>query len=220
MRNLILGAIAALTVAGPAHAVTFSSAGAVATPGGLKDPGLAANETVLADFDSAAHSGVTVTVTGPAGFYTGSYSGLAAAPVGDTSKYLALGNGGMATVMFNSLKVNSLSVYLGSIDSYNTLEVLNRAGDVIKTWTGNDQPPHNGDQFASATNRRLFINFDKADDVGALRFRSSGVAFEFDTIGGAVAGVPEPASWVLMIGGFGLVGGAMRRRQRATVRFA
>lgn len=31
-----------------------------------------------------------------------------------------------------------------------------------------------------------------------------------------VAGVPEPASWALMIGGFGLVGAALRRRQGAT----
>ena len=30
-----------------------------------------------------------------------------------------------------------------------------------------------------------------------------------------VAGVPEPASWALMLGGFGLVGGAMRRRRVA-----
>jgi len=35
-------------------------------------------------------------------------------------------------------------------------------------------------------------------------------------IGGAV---PEPASWAMMLGGFGLVGGAMRRR-RTAVRFA
>jgi hypothetical protein len=33
------------------------------------------------------------------------------------------------------------------------------------------------------------------------------------------AAVPEPASWALMIGGFGLAGAAMRRRP-ATVRFA
>ncbi|WP_223796681.1 NF038122 family metalloprotease [Sphingomonas nostoxanthinifaciens] len=33
-------------------------------------------------------------------------------------------------------------------------------------------------------------------------------------------GVPEPATWAMMLGGFGLVGGAMRRRQRTTVRFA
>jgi hypothetical protein len=38
-----------------------------------------------------------------------------------------------------------------------------------------------------------------------------------DVSGGAV---PEPASWALMLGGFGLVGGAMRRRQRMAVRFA
>jgi hypothetical protein len=31
---------------------------------------------------------------------------------------------------------------------------------------------------------------------------------------------PEPASWVMMIGGFGAVGAAMRRRRRTLVRFA
>jgi len=31
--------------------------------------------------------------------------------------------------------------------------------------------------------------------------------------------VPEPASWALMLGGFGLVGGAMRSRKRAAVSF-
>lgn len=34
------------------------------------------------------------------------------------------------------------------------------------------------------------------------------------------AGVPEPATWALMILGFGAIGGAMRRRRAATVRFA
>jgi uncharacterized protein YjiK len=32
--------------------------------------------------------------------------------------------------------------------------------------------------------------------------------------------VPEPASWAMMIAGFGLIGGAMRRRQKAAVTFA
>jgi len=32
--------------------------------------------------------------------------------------------------------------------------------------------------------------------------------------------VPEPASWALMLGGFGLVGGAMRSRRKAAVTFA
>ena len=49
-----------------------------------------------------------------------------------------------------------------------------------------------------------------------------------DTPGGSIVtgetapagGVPEPASWAMMLGGFGLVGGAMRRRQRIALRFA
>lgn len=32
--------------------------------------------------------------------------------------------------------------------------------------------------------------------------------------------VPEPATWAMMIGGFGMVGGAMRQRRRGKVRFA
>lgn len=33
-------------------------------------------------------------------------------------------------------------------------------------------------------------------------------------------GVPEPASWTMTLGGFGLVGGALRAGRRASVRFA
>jgi hypothetical protein len=29
---------------------------------------------------------------------------------------------------------------------------------------------------------------------------------------------PEPASWALMVGGFGLIGGAMRSRRKASIR--
>jgi hypothetical protein len=220
MRNLLLGAVAALTVAAPAQAVSFTSLGAVATPGGPVDPGLAANETMLVDFDSAPHAGVTVSTTGSAYLHTGSTGSYAAAPAGDTSQYLALGTGGTATIDFSgwSHNISSLSVYLGSIDSYNMIEVLNRAGAVIKTITGNDLPGQNGDWYASATNRRLTLNFDQSDNVGALRFSSTGVAFEFDSIGASVAGVPEPANWALMIGGFGLIGATMRRRQRTGLR--
>jgi len=32
-------------------------------------------------------------------------------------------------------------------------------------------------------------------------------------IGGAIGGVPEASTWAMMLGGFGLIGGAMRRRR-------
>jgi hypothetical protein len=43
-------------------------------------------------------------------------------------------------------------------------------------------------------------------------------AFNDITTSGSAA--PEPASWAMMLGGFGLVGGAMRSRRKAAVTFA
>ena len=53
----------------------------------------------------------------------------------------------------------------------------------------------------------LYVNWQ-----GVTTFTGATVA-----LGGAV---PEPASWALMLGGFGLVGGAMRSRRRQAVSFA
>ncbi|MCP6473655.1 PEPxxWA-CTERM sorting domain-containing protein, partial [Klebsiella pneumoniae] len=33
-------------------------------------------------------------------------------------------------------------------------------------------------------------------------------------------GIPEPTTWAMMIGGFGLVGGALRRRRSVQVTYA
>jgi hypothetical protein len=63
------------------------------------------------------------------GLYTGSYSGVAAAPAGDTSQYMAIGNGGSVLFDLRSLgTIDSASVYLGSIDSYNFIDVFGRDG--------------------------------------------------------------------------------------------
>jgi PEP-CTERM motif len=43
-------------------------------------------------------------------------------------------------------------------------------------------------------------------------------SFTVSLVGGPTAAVPEPASWTMMIAGFGLVGGAMRRRRGQTVK--
>lgn len=47
-------------------------------------------------------------------------------------------------------------------------------------------------------------------DEGTREFQSE---LFFDIIGGQVAVVPEPATWAMMISGFGLIGGAVRRRR-------
>jgi hypothetical protein len=52
----------------------------------------------------------------------------------------------------------------------------------------------------------------------------NGATFAFNATDASVtAAVPEPATWAMMIGGFGMVGGAMRsarRKQRVSVSYA
>jgi hypothetical protein len=51
----------------------------------------------------------------------------------------------------------------------------------------------------------------------ALDLKISSISME---VVASSAPAPEPASWALMVGGFGLVGAIMRRRQRTLARFA
>lgn len=54
--------------------------------------------------------------------------------------------------------------------------------------------------------------------VDALTYQTSSTADALRAVIGESA-VPEPASWAMMVGGFGLIGGAIRRRQRMSVAF-
>ena len=54
---------------------------------------------------------------------------------------------------------------------------------------------------------------------GGVSGLTASVTVTYDYLEAGMA-VPEPASWALMIGGFGLTGGALRRRGRTRVRFA
>ena len=47
------------------------------------------------------------------------------------------------------------------------------------------------------------------------------IVFDDITFGAVTpGGVPEPAAWAMMLAGFGLVGSAMRRREKVAVTFA
>lgn len=219
MKILALAAAALLTSTA-AGAATFTTAN------GAPDPGVANGETIINDFSSG--------MTGPAGIvYGGSFtvdalsiSGIRAAPAGAEGNYFATPGSnqplpGTATIDFSDYiaankAFRSLSFYWGSVDEYNTLEVLDGNGGTLLTIVGNQvNNPADGDQTASVANRRLFLRFSDTDNFASLRLTSTQRAFEIDDI--AISSVPEPTTWVMLLTGMGLVGVASRRRKPTSV---
>lgn len=138
--------------------------------------------------------------------------GVSAPPPGDLTNYMTLTAG--QTGIFTSIRtLKTFSFFLGSPDSYNSVEFLGPngfnwklVGDQI--WGGGGGA--DGDQ---SIGRRIDYNFG-GYGVNEVRFFSSGNSFEFDSL--AAGAVPEPASWAMMILGFLEAGGAIRvaRRRR------
>ena len=201
MSRFITIAFAGL-LASSAHAVVFTGS----TPG--PDAGPPAHERMIADFEGALPAGVTLGGTGY-DLYTGSTWGVAAAPMADESRYLAVRAGGEARLSFAAAR--TVSVYAGSLDNYNHLGVRLAGG--ATTWFDGAALAigvANGDQTSMGTNRRLFFSAAPGERITGLVFGSGGNSFEVDSI--ASAGVPEPATWATMIVGLGLVGAVARRR--------
>lgn len=150
---------------------------------------------------------------------TGSLSGVRAQPFGSTGNYLTVGptDGSPATLNLASFgNIGVITFIWGSVDAYNTLEVLRRNGTVMQAFTGaNAAVNPNGNQTSPVTNPLARLTFSGSDifDVGGLRFRSTQNAFEVDNFA-IRAAVPEPATWMMMLAGFGIVGAALRRRRQ------
>jgi hypothetical protein len=206
--------IAAAAAAAPAGAtVQLSSVAGNAT---YQGPGFAA--TQIFDFNGESEARWDQNI------FTASANGVRARPLGSTGGFISVGpsDGSPGTFSLTGLgPLNAVSFLWGSIDTYNTLQVLDQGGGVLASFTGSQVwSPANGNQTMTATNRLVRLDFGGAtkNSVGGLRFLSTNNAFEVDNI--AVAAVPEPATWAMMIGGFGLIGAAARRRARTTIAYA
>jgi len=119
--------------------------------------------------------------------------------------YLSVLAGGSATITFDSL-MRSISFNWGSVDTYNTLTIHWSGGD--KVVLGN---PGGGNQQNPSNNGVFWANVGADEYITGLTFASSQNSFEVDDISGSA--VPEPATWAMMITGFGLAGAAIRRRR-------
>jgi hypothetical protein len=163
-------------------------------------------ETTISNFATLAG------VSGSAGLFTGSQSDVSAAPAFsastfDTASYLSVQGGELATLFFSPSR--EISIYVGSLDSYNTIAFGGAAsytGGQLAMLTG---ATDDGNQTSASSNGRFI--FDFSAPVTSVAFSSTTNAFEIASVAGTVT---EPASWALMLVGVGGMGAALRGRRK------
>lgn len=222
MRKFVLAAAALLATTGAAQAAT-----AVYTPGSAAAFAAPAGSSVVIDFNSPA-AGYTLS----GGLIQNISNGDGAKPAFSTDG-AGSGFGYLTTTaaaspvtlqLDGTTGYRQVSFYWGSIDTYNTIQLLDASGNLINadltfsSFTGTQvAPPADGNQGLPQTNGRATFTIGAGDQgIAGLRFISTGNSFEVDNIAFSSA-IPEPATWAMMIVGFGMVGAAMRRRNSAVV---
>jgi PEP-CTERM motif len=207
----------ALIASADAGAVTVTSIA------GAPDPGPLPGQQLVVSFDAPSAPGFTW--TGGLATATGTVRGLHTTPTGNSSiyGYVSSGNSNpFATLLTPAL--TAISFYWGSIDSHNWAWVLGADFQPIRfihlTTIPFDRVAYGAG--GGGRSRRLVITADPGETIHGLRFWARGRSFEFDDFAATLApavgpdgsGVPEPASWAMLIGGFGLVGAVARRRSQ------
>ena len=142
-----------------------------------------------------------------------------AQPFGSTGSYYSVGlNDGTTGVIDLSsfADISSISLLWGSIDTYNTLQFLDSANNVLATFGGSTIiNPAVGNQSDPSTNRVVTFLLTGTDVTAfsRLRLTSNSNAFEIDNLAINPIVVPEPVSWVLMLLGFCGLGLSIRRHR-------
>jgi hypothetical protein len=229
--------LGAAVITAPAYAATTLTSVAANGSNHLAVQGATANMTFNQEAGTAfeaASKGLIATFEGTSASRTIVTSGLT--PYGadalapnpyDGNGYFAVGVSPSALTLTGAAGTlfSSISFFVGTLDSYNTVDLLDSAGRVIASYDGvamydqNGASPPRGDAATSAINRRVTFTGTQGTTYNGIRFSNLGnaqQAFEIDNVS-FTAAVPEPATWAMMLVGFGMVGAASRYRRRRTI---
>ncbi|MBB4152241.1 hypothetical protein GGQ80_000117 [Sphingomonas jinjuensis] len=119
-----------------------------------------------------------------------------------------------ATLTF-SRPTSYLSFLWGSPDTYNQLTVNTNVASYIYTAATLNFARTNGDQSFSQ-----YVQFatTAGELISSVNFTNVPAADAFETANFSVTAVPEPATWGMMLVGFGMIAATSRRRRTATKR--
>ncbi|WP_309644374.1 PEPxxWA-CTERM sorting domain-containing protein [Phenylobacterium sp.] len=196
-------ALAALGGAAPASAaVIFTFTPGAASPG--------AGYTIINPFnDATGIVGSDYLIKTPPADADGSPP---ANSIPSGTPYLSVLAGGFATITFDA-PVSAFQFDWGSIDTYNTLAINSTGADPIFIPGTYFIIPAYCVRVSPGTNGLFNVSGTAGEQFTSVTFSSSSNSFEVDNLA-SLSAVPEPATWGMMILGFGAVGSMVRSSRR------
>lgn len=211
LRNTLFAAAAVMAVA------TAASAAPIVTLSSFGDPNtLPAGQQLVADFNNANDptavllSGYSLTFNGATVGVNEGGSNYSGTLPGDATHYLTVPGGAKATLT-STRALTNFSLYMGSPDTYNSIRFIGDNGYDFTLSGAQISAGYVGQSWSWGQR----VNFDfGGGNVKQIVLTSGSNSFEVDNF--AVAAVPEPTTWALMIMGFGSAGAMLRRRRTAS----
>jgi hypothetical protein len=182
---------AALLLSAQANATITLSPGPGPTTGETFDSDTVGSGPINDTFATFSGGGVVSNGTTPL---------LSVAPTGDTTNYLSVHNGVTETVALVT-PGNTLGLYWGSIDTYNTLTLATSGGPVVITGTTLDAL--NPAIVNGVTSE--YVTLSGFGTITGFTMNSTLNSFETDNYTISTT-VPEASTWAMMLIGFASVG--------------